>query len=78
MSDIAPLESPVSNQNAHDAFNLLTELRIVANLLAGLDEGSAFVDQIDTSEWCDLGKLILRLTDHPTSLLGELSVEKRN
>ena len=69
MSSTARVENPVTHQNVQDAFDLLMEVRVVGQLMQGLAESS---HQIENHRWCDLGNLICRLTDHPSSVLGEL------
>lgn len=70
MSNTARVESPVSQQNAQDAFDFLMDLKVVGQLLQRMDESST---PIEIHRWKDLGDLICRLTDQPSSVLGELA-----
>ncbi len=69
MGNTARVENPVTHQNVQDAFDLLMEVRAIGHVMQGLGESSI---TIENHRWQDMGKLICRLTDHPSSVLGEL------
>ena len=70
-SDIARVKSPVTHQNAQEAFDFLMGIKVIGLLLAHQDENA---EEIDMSRQKDLGRLIFFLADQPSSVLGELSV----
>ena len=70
-ADIARVKCPVTQKNAHQAFDFLMGVKVVSLLLANQDEGGK---DIDISRLKDLGKLLFFLADQPSDVLGELSV----
>ncbi len=69
--DIARVESPVTRQNAQDAFDFLMGVKAIGLLLANQDESGK---DIDIDRLKDIGRLIFFLADQPSNVLGELSV----
>ena len=70
-SEIAPVRSPVTQENADQAFDLLMGVKLIGLLLAKQDCNE---ESISVERLRDLGQLFFFLSDHPSSVLGELSV----
>jgi len=70
-SEIAPVRSPVTQENADQAFDLLMGVKLIGLLLAKQDCNE---ESISVERLRDLGRLIFFLADQPSSVLGELSV----
>lgn len=67
--DIARVESPVTKQNAQEAFDFLMGIKVIGLLLGKLDENG---EGIGVDRQKDVGRLIFFLADQPSSVLGEL------
>ncbi len=71
LSEIAPVRSHVTQENADQAFDLLMGVKLIGLLLAKQDCNE---ESISVERLRDLGRLIFFLADQPSSVLGELSV----
>ena len=74
-NDIARVESPITHQNAHEAFDQMMFIKVIALLLANQDQNSA--RELDLDRQSDLGRLLFFLADQPSTVLGEFAAEKR-
>ena len=73
-NDIARVESPVTHQNAKDAYDQLMFIKVVSLLVANQDgnEEDMSVDRLR-----DLGRLFFFLAEQPSDVLGELASERQ-
>jgi len=69
--DIERVKSPATQQNVDEAFDQLMFIKVVSLLLAKQDCNE---ENISVERSRDLGRLFFFLADHPSSVLGELSV----
>ena len=69
--DIDRVVSPATQQNVDEAFDQLMFIKVVSLLLAKQDCNE---ESISVERLRDLGRLFFFLSDHPSDVLGELSV----
>ncbi len=70
-SEIEPVRSALTQENADQGFDLLMGVKVIGLLLAKQDCNE---ERINVERLRDLGQLIFFLADQPASVLGELNV----
>jgi hypothetical protein len=79
MSNITPIAKPVGDnvscEDMDEAWDLLYETRILGKLLKRLGENH---EDMENSDLNDLGRLLLRLTEQPLSVVDSVMHDKRD
>jgi len=73
--DIARVNNPVTRQNCNDAYDQMMFIKVVGLLMARQDGNE---EDLDHCRLRDLGRLFFFLAEHPSDVLGELSVSIDN